>query len=84
MRWSAFAQEAPRLAALIAERFDDAANLRPMGGHGLLNLSAERPLADGWRLLLRLDNALDKDFETARTYATDGRTATIALRWAMR
>jgi vitamin B12 transporter len=63
-------------------RFDDAANTRRMGGYSLFNLRASRPLAPGWTLEGRIDNLADKAYELARTYATAGRTAQLALRWA--
>ena len=31
----------------------------------------------------RIDNAGDKTYELARTYATAGRTAQLSLRWAL-
>lgn len=63
-------------------RFDDAANLRRMGGYAVLNLRAQRALAPGLTLELRLDNVADKAYELARTYPTGGRRATVGLRWA--
>ncbi|WP_157271410.1 TonB-dependent receptor domain-containing protein [Azohydromonas aeria] len=62
-------------------RFDDAANLNRLGGYGLLNLVAGRTLAPGLELQARVDNVADKDYATARTYATAGRTLLLALRW---
>jgi len=65
-------------------RYDDADNAKRMGGYGLLNLRAERSLAAGLTLEARLDNVADKVYETARGYATVGRSAQIGLRWALR
>lgn len=64
-------------------RFDDAANTQRLGGYGAVNLRAERPLTDGLRLVLRLDNAGAKDYQLARNYPTAGRTAQLGLRWRL-
>lgn len=54
------------------------------GGYGLLNLRAERELGAGLTLDARIDNVADKAYETARTYATGGRSLMLGLRWALR
>ncbi|WP_315127716.1 TonB-dependent receptor domain-containing protein [Comamonas antarctica] len=64
-----------------ARRYDDAANTRVLGGYALWNLSATRQLARDWKLLARLDNAFDKYYETAATYATEGRRFFMSLQW---
>ena len=64
-------------------RYENAANTQRMGGYGVLNLRADRALAPGLVLELRLDNVADKDYQLARTYATAGRTATLGLRWRL-
>lgn len=65
-------------------RFDDAANTRPIAGHATLDLRADWPLAPGWSLGLRLNNALDQHYETLTGYNQPGREAFVTLRWAMR
>lgn len=65
-------------------RFDDAANNQRLGGYVLVNLSVERALTDTLTLEARVDNATDKAYTLARTYATDGRTVQLGLRWALR
>lgn len=65
-----------------ASRFDDAANTRELGGYALWSLSASKPLARDWKLLARLDNAFDKRYETAATYASEGRRLFVTLQWA--
>jgi len=65
-------------------RFDDAANTKPLGGYGLVNLYASTRIAGDYTLLARLDNAGNKDYELARTYATGGRQFYVALRWEPR
>ena len=64
-----------------ARRFDDAANTRVLGGYALWNLTASKLLARDWKLLARLDNAFDKHYETAATYATEGRRFFVSLQW---
>ena len=69
-------------AQFSGQRFDDAANTRPLGGYSLLNLSASTPLAKDWTLLARVDNLADKRYELARTYATAGRSFYGGVKWA--
>ena len=65
------------------ERFENATNTQRLGGYGALNLVAGTTLAPGWVLQGRIDNVADKQYELARTYATGGRSAQVALRWTM-
>jgi vitamin B12 transporter len=64
------------------KRFDNAANTNELGGYTLLNLSASNRLTRDVTLLARVDNLADKDYQTARTYATQGRTFYLGLKWA--
>ncbi|MDM0044240.1 TonB-dependent receptor [Variovorax dokdonensis] len=63
-------------------RYANAANTIELGGYGLLNLSVSRKLGRDLDLLLRLDNATDKDYQLVRNYATDGRTFYVGLKWS--
>ncbi len=65
----------------IGQRFDDAANKKPLGGYTLLNLSAKKAISNSWELVGRIDNLGDKNYETAKDYATAGRQLYIGLRW---
>ena len=65
-------------------RFDDAANLRRLGGYGLLNLYATWQLGADLSLLARVDNAADKGYELARNYGTGGRSWFAGLRYGIR
>lgn len=67
---------------LVAQRYNNATNTQRLSGYGLLNLSASKPLGRDWRLIARVDNLGDKAFETARGYATAGRTVYLGLKWA--
>lgn len=64
------------------QRFDDAKNTKPLGGYGLLNLSASKRIARSFTLLARVDNLADKAYEVARTYVPPGRALYIGLKWA--
>lgn len=73
-----------RLAgALYAEgrRFDDLANKRRLGGYGLLDLRAEYRVAADWRLQARLDNLLDKQYETAQFFNQPRRGVYLTLEY---
>lgn len=57
-----------RLASsLYAEgrRFDDLANTQRLGGYALLDVRAEYRIATAWLAQGRIDNVLDKQYETA-------------------
>ena len=64
-------------------RWDNAANTQRMAGYTLVNLSLERALAPGLVVQARVDNAGDKVYEVARTYATPGRSTSVSLRWKL-
>ena len=66
------------------ERYDDAANLRRLGGYGLLNLYATWQLNEDFSLLARVNNAADKNYELARNYGTGGRSWFAGLRYGIR
>ena len=64
------------------KRFDTAANTTVLAGYALFNLSASTHLTRDVTLLARIDNLTDTDYQTARTYASEGRTLYIGLKWA--
>lgn len=68
----------------LGQRYDDAANTTSLPAHTLLNLSASTDIARDWRLLARVDNATDRDYESVRGYATAGRTFYLGLTWSPR
>jgi vitamin B12 transporter len=51
-------------------------------GYALLDLRIDWPLAGGWRIGARLDNALDRDYELAAGFATPGRALLLDVAWA--
>lgn len=60
-------------------RYDDADNQDRLGGFGLVNLRAGWDFAPGWSTRLTVENAFDKDYETARDYINAGRAAFLSL-----
>lgn len=61
-------------------RWDDHANTRPLGGYALLNLDVGYRINAQTRVQLNVDNALNKDYETAKGYAQAGRTVQLGVR----
>ena len=64
-----------------AKRFDTAANTTVLGGYTLFNISASTQLGKDWSLMARVNNLTDKKYETARTYATEGRSVYVGVKW---
>jgi vitamin B12 transporter len=64
------------------KRFDTAANTTQLAGYVLLNLLASTRLTRDFTLLARIDNLTGQDYQTARLYATEGRTLYVGLKWA--
>lgn len=64
------------------QRFDDAANKTRLGGYGLLNLDAQYAFAKDWRLQLNVDNAFNRDYQTANFYQQAPRTWFVTLRYS--
>ena len=54
--------------------YDDASNNVPIAGYGLLNLRARYHLARDWQVQGRIENVLDKDYETVANYNSPGRS----------
>ncbi len=69
---------------LSGKRFDDTANRNTLGGYGLLNLFASYRFAPDWTAVVRWNNATDKQYELARTYASAGSQAYIGVRYGAR
>ncbi len=68
-------------ATILAQdgRYDDAANTVPLAGYGRLDLRAEWQMTPQWALLARIENVLDRDYETAATYVQPGRSGYLTL-----
>ncbi len=69
--------------ALYAEgaRYDDLANSanKRLGGYGLLEMRMEYRLTKAWQLKARVDNLLDKKYETAQYFNQPGRAVYFTL-----
>ncbi len=63
------------------KRFDDLANSRRLGGYSTVALRGEYTLAKDWRLQARLDNLLDKEYQTASFFNQQGRSVFLTLRY---
>jgi len=70
-------------ATLLAagKRYDDLANTRELGGYATIELRAEYALAKEWRLQARVENLLDKDYETAAFFNQPERGLYLTLRY---
>jgi vitamin B12 transporter len=69
-------------AQFSGRRYEDAANMQPLGGYALVGLYASTHLSKDWTLLARVDNLADKNYQLANTFTTAGRTFYASLRWA--
>lgn len=63
------------------KRYDDLANTRELGGYATVDLRADYALDAAWRVQLRIENLLDKDYETAAFYNQPGRSLFVNLRY---
>jgi vitamin B12 transporter len=55
-----------------------------LGGYGLVNLNARYGMAKSWYIAARIENLLDKRYETVYTYRTPQRGAYVTLGWQQR
>ena len=67
-----------------SDRFDDAANTRPLAGYGTIDLRADWRFSRDWSLGARLNNVGDKAYETAFGYNQPGRELFLTVRYAPR
>jgi vitamin B12 transporter len=65
----------------VGRRFDDAANLKPLGAYTTLDLYADWHVLPEVTLQARLNNVADKGYETASGYNQPGRAAFLTVRW---
>ena len=63
------------------KRYDSIANTTPLGGYALLDLDAQFSLSHQLRLQLKLNNAFDRKYETARGYASSPFQVFAGLRY---
>ncbi len=62
-------------------RYDDVANKNALGGYSLLNLYTSVQLNKDTRVLARWNNALNKDYETAKNYNVTGSSLFIGVQY---
>lgn len=53
-----------------------------VGGYGLVNLSGSLKLSPAWTLRAKIDNLLDRDYQTVLGYRQDGAAFAITLAWS--
>ena len=53
----------------------------PLGGFGLVNLSARYDITKAWYVSAHIDNLFDKNYELAYTYNTPRRSAFVTIGW---
>ncbi|KAG0164450.1 hypothetical protein DFQ28_009349 [Apophysomyces sp. BC1034] len=56
-------------------------NGQPLGGYGVVNLSARCNITQSWYVAARVENLFNKDYETLYTYNTPRRGAYLTLGW---
>ncbi len=62
-------------------RFDDPANTRRLGGFTTVDLRAEYRVDKAWSIQARVENALDKRYETVAFFNQPGRGAFVTVRY---
>ena len=67
----------------VGKRYDDTANTQKLGGYGLVNLVADYRLEKSWTLFARANNIFDKQYETAKDYATAGASLFLGVRYSL-
>jgi vitamin B12 transporter len=65
----------------IGRSFDNVSNTRVLENYQLLDLRAATPIWQNLTLTLRLDNALDEEYETAFGFGQAGRAGYVGLRY---
>ena len=68
---------------MVGDSFDDAGNFTRLDGYALVTLRASLPVGEHVELFGRVENLLDKDYQTAAGYGTPGRGAFIGARVKM-
>lgn len=65
----------------VGQRYDDAANTRPLGAYTTVDVYADWQFERDLSLQFKVNNLADKQFETAYGYNQPGRGAFVTLRW---
>ena len=69
------------VARYQGRRFDDGANLAPLGGYVTVDLMASQSIGSAFEVQARVANVLDRDYQTAAYYLQDGRNYSVTLRY---
>ncbi|MCQ0029262.1 TonB-dependent receptor [Burkholderia glumae] len=64
---------------LVSGARDDSGE--PLGGYGIVNLTARYDITKSWYVSAHLDNLLDKDYQLAYGYNTPRRGAYVTIGW---
>jgi vitamin B12 transporter len=65
----------------VGERFDDAANTRPLGSYTVADVYAQWQFAKDWSARAKVNNLTNRQYETAYGYNQPGRGVYLTLRW---
>ena len=65
----------------VGSRYDNLANTLRMDGYTTVDLLADVALGKDFALQIKLGNVLDRQYETIRYYAQDGRNVLVTLRY---
>lgn len=65
----------------VGQRYDNLANTQRLAAYGIIDLRAEYQLAKDWQIQGRIENLLDKDYETAALYNQPGLGLYLTLRY---
>ncbi len=68
----------------VGERFDDAANTRPLNAYTVVDLYTQWQFARDWSAQAKVNNVTNRQYETAYGYNQPGRGVYLMLRWAPR
>ena len=68
----------------VGKRWDYSNQTGNLPGYALLNLHGRYSISPGWQVEARVDNLMDRHYQSAGGYATLGRNAYLGLRWNLR
>ena len=61
------------------ERYDDTANTNKLNGYGIVNLRASYAISNKLTIKMKVENILDKEYETAKDYNNPGINGYVSL-----
>jgi vitamin B12 transporter len=66
------------------DRFDDSANLNRLSGYGLVNIKTEYLLQKNITIKAKIDNLLDKEYQTAKDYTSLDRVVFASMTYSFK